>query len=188
MQLSILTAHDALENLTSSWLGLQNRCTYSDNSNHFLRFADALTQDANKALQVVCLHDGRPHEELHGLFVTEQHRGWIASKRFHANWIAEPGLDSTPLIAEEQLYSAINTLLRCCHAELNCRKLVLRHLLPQHSFAHALLAVCEQLKLATQVSSERKGHMCEIGIPLQRKSKLTLPTEQPWQDTLRSLP
>lgn len=187
MQLSVLPAQDALESLASSWLALENRCNFRDNSNHYLRIADSLAQGGEQR-QVVCLHSGQPETELHALFVAETHRGWTASKRFLANCIAEPGLNSTPLIADDQCYSSLDTLLRSGQSQLNCRKLVFRHLQPQQSFAHALLAVCEHLQLDAQVNSERNGELCEISVPLHGQARFALRPEQQRDDSRRSLP
>lgn len=186
MQLTLFGADEALETLADSWLGLQNRCGFDDNSNHFLRLAQS---NRREQLWVACLHDGRPAEELQALVVFELQRSWAASKRTAANWIAEPGLDSTPLVAEQQLYSALNTLLREAGSALECRKLSLRHLRPGHGFARALLAVCEQLKLAPQVNSERRGDLCEIALTLDIRRRETPTTLSALShSSLRSLP
>ena len=189
MQLSILTAQDALEQLANSWLSLQSRCAHSDNSNSYLRLADHLKDNPQSELMVLCVHDGKPSEELHALCIVENQRHWIASKHCLANWISEPGLDSTPLISHEQLFSALTALLRELPSAQAAKSLSLRHLLPAQPIAHALLAICEQQHLIANVSSERKGSLCEINIPLQSQATQQNPLKNQHEfNSLRSLP
>lgn len=189
MQLSILTAQEALEQLANSWLSLQNRCNHGDNSNSYLRLADHLKDNPHSELMVLCVHDGKASEELHAVCIVENQRHWIASKHCLANWISEPGLDSTPLVAPEQLFSALTALLRELPSAQTSNTLSLRHLLPSQPIAHALLAICEQQQLIANVSSERQGSLCEIRIPLKPQvTQLNPLNNQHEFNSLRSLP
>lgn len=189
MQLSILTAQDALEQLANSWPSLQSRCAHGDNSNSYLRLAVHLKDKPQSELMVLCVHDGNPREELHALCIVENQRHWIASKHCLANWISEPGLDSTPLVAREQLFSALTALLRELPSAQAGNIMSLRHLLPAQPIAHALLAICEQQQLIAKVSSERKGSLCEISIPLGSQATRQNPLKSQHEfNSLRSLP
>lgn len=173
MQLSILSAADALATLFNSWLSLQNQCNNgADNSNSYLRLADEIQAKPESNLLVLCVHDGDPTRELHALCVVETQRSWIASKRTLANWIGEPGLDSTPLSIEEQRFSAIDTIFRELPSLDSSAYLCLRHMLPQSSTVLALQAISQQHQLRTQIESERNNTLCELKILLKSRTDL----------------
>ncbi len=166
MHISILSAQNALQQLASSWLSLQSRCAQGDNSNNYLYLADHLQSEAQSDLLVLCVHSGKPSQELHGLCVLEQHRHWIASRQTLANWICNPGLNSTPLLYEEQRFSALDAIMRelpACHASTGIN---LRHLHPRDPNVPAIKAICKQQRLAVEITSERAGSMCELMISL----------------------
>lgn len=190
MQLSIFPAQEALNTLFDSWLSLQNRCNNgADNSNSYLRLADQLRDNPDSELQVLCVHDGEPSRELHAVCVVETHRGWIASKRTLANWISTPGLDSTPLSAEQQRFSALHTLLKTLPSIDSSPFLLLRHIPADSETTQALQAICTQLHRQPQVNCERGGSLCELKIPM--KSNASQPNElheSQQFESLRSLP
>ncbi len=167
MQLSLLAAQDALAQLADSWLRLENATATRNNSNTFLKLADELDKNPNTELLVLCIHDGRPQEELHAVCILERHRGWTATKNALANWISEPGMDSTPITAAEQRFSALDTLLRALPSEDNCNNLHLRHLQPGNPTTVALQAVAAQRQLDVQSQGERRDTLLELKIPLR---------------------
>ena len=189
MHISILSAQDALQQLVSSWLSLQSRGAQGDNSNNYLCLADHLQNEPQSALLVLCVHDGNPAQELHGLCVLEKHRHWLASRQTLANWIWSAGLNSAPLLYEEQRFSALDTIVRELPAHHASIGFNLRHLRPDDPNVSALSAVCEQQQLPLEVTSERSGSMCELKISLQTKSaNLNTPLAAHQFNSLRSLP
>lgn len=167
MQLSIIKAQDAIEQLASSWLYLQQCSMPSENSNSHAQLLKHIRAKPKSHLMVLCVHDGQPEQNLHALCVIEAHRHWMSHRKTWVNWVAQKGLDSTLLVSDEQRFSALDTMLHKQPTNHSAQVIHLRQLNPRHPTVYALQAICKTQNFHTRSSHNTYDTLCDIKIRLQ---------------------